>query len=524
MNLDEFIHNLHFAIDKVSPPDWEVDWDDAPLPYKIYRSLPYVSLSLEVPLTLENRDPPAIPKLRKIGHFLWYVYGITQFAESRVNSNFIDHEEDVNYSYRRFVPSGGALYPNEVYIYLQIEGIPDGVYHYDAAHHRLILLRQGRFDSYIAQALGERCDVSACFGTVFVSTVFWKNFYKYNNFAYRLQGLDTGVLIGQLLETAKWFGFASGVYFQFLDRAMNHLLGLTEEEESVYAVIPLSVEPTNWVSGRSRCDGIDAAGLCREIPPIDHEHYVKSKRIREFPMLVKMNNAAMFETTSLFRQMKVLEDNTDHDQAISLPRLEHFSFDFAQVCRRRYSPGMDFILGKVNIDELAALLQETAASFMYRNDLDEKHRKQESRVSLYGYFHHVEGVADGAYQYDSHNHALVQILSGDYRAILQSGMTAGNVNLYQVPLCLHVAGDKEHYRKELGYRGYRIQQMEAGILTQRLLLAAAAIGFGGHPLLGFDVSICDELFNMDYVRKTCLIQIPIGRYQERPWLKGNLES
>ena len=46
--------------------------------------------------------------------------------------------------------------------------------------------------------------------------MFWKNFYKYNNFAYRLQGLDAGVLIGQLLEAAKRFGFETGVYFQFL--------------------------------------------------------------------------------------------------------------------------------------------------------------------------------------------------------------------------------------------------------------------------------------------------------------------
>ena len=155
---------------------------------------------------------------------------------------------DLMQSKRRFVPSGGALYPNELYVYLKIENLPAGVYHYDVAHHRLVLLREGNFDSYISRALGNRCDISACFGTVFVSTMFWKNFFKYNNFAYRLQGLDAGVLIGQLLEVAKCFGFASGVYFQFLDRAINHLLGLSEQEESVYAVIPLSAESTSWSS------------------------------------------------------------------------------------------------------------------------------------------------------------------------------------------------------------------------------------------------------------------------------------
>ena len=78
--------------------------------------------------------------------------------------------------------------------------------------------------------------------------MFWKNFFKYNNFAYRLQGLDAGVLMGQLLEVAKRFGLASGVYFQFLDSAINHLLGLSELEESVYSVIPLSVRRYHLVS------------------------------------------------------------------------------------------------------------------------------------------------------------------------------------------------------------------------------------------------------------------------------------
>ncbi|MBB6445324.1 SagB family peptide dehydrogenase [Bacillus benzoevorans] len=524
MNLDEFLHNLHFAIDKVSPPDWEVDWKDAPLPYKIYRGLPFFSLSLEVPLSLEEWEAPAASDLRKIGHFLWYVYGITQFAETKASFAATENEEDVNYSYRRFAPSGGALYPNELYIYLHIENVPAGVYHYDAAHHRLVLVREGHFDSYIERALGHRCEVSACFATVFVSTMFWKNFYKYNNFAYRLQGLDAGVLIGQLLETAKRFGFASGVYFQFLDRAINHLLGLSETEESVYAMIPLSVEATNWVSQKSRDRMDSAAGLCQQLPPIHNEHFVKSHKIHKFPLLIKMNEAAMLDTVDGLKQMETREKTIGMASVIKLPYVERMSYDLAEACRRRYSPGMDFILGKVNLVQLAALLQEAAASFNYRNDLDEKHRKREPRVSLYGCFHNIEGIPDGAYHYDGDKHVLQQIRLGDHRFRLQSGLSVGNVNLFQVPLCFHVAGDNNHYKEKLGFRGYRIQQMEAGMLVQRLLLAASALGLGGHPLLGFDVKVCDELYQMEEAGETSLIQIPIGHFRERAWLKGRIQT
>lgn len=175
MSLEEFLHNLHFDIEKASIPNWDVDWEDKPLPYKLYRGLPVVPLSIEVPLTLDELKQPFMPDQRIIGHFLWYVYGLTQFSQSVFSLDDTDHTE-VMQSYRRFAPSGGALYPNELYIYLKIEDLPNGVYHYDVAHHRLVLLREGNFDSYIARALGNRCDISACFGTVFVSTMFWKNF------------------------------------------------------------------------------------------------------------------------------------------------------------------------------------------------------------------------------------------------------------------------------------------------------------------------------------------------------------
>jgi SagB-type dehydrogenase family enzyme len=526
MELETFLHHLHFDIDKIMPPNWEVDWEDAPLAYKLYRNLPVIPLSLEVPLTLEGREADGKLDLEEIGHFLWYVFGLTQFSQLAFSVGPTEQTVNLMHLYRRFVPSGGALYPNELYVYLKIKDIPDGVYHYDVAHHRLVLLREGNFDSYLIRALGNRCDVSACFGVVFVSTMFWKNFFKYNNFAYRLQGLDAGVLIGQLLEVAKRFGFASAVYFQFLDRAVNHLLGLSEQEESVYAVIPLATESSiTWFDNDNNLkESASATELCRELPEVQHHYYIRSRRIIDYPMLRKMNEASILQSPRSFRQIKRKKKSTCGVQAVVLPCVERLSYDLASVCQKRHSPDMDFVLGKVSQEQLAALLQESTLSFSYRNDLDGEHEKLSSRVSLYGCFYNVEGVPDGVYYYDSAAHALGRIRLGDYRHYLQYGMSMDNVNLFQVPLCLHVAGDRDHLQMELGYRGYRIQQMEAGMLVQRLLLVASAMGMGGHPLLGFDVNLCDKLYKIDSQEKTSLIQIPIGPYRPRAWLKGSLRS
>ncbi len=284
MSLEKFLRNLHEDTYETRPPDWEIDWEDAPLTYKLYRRLPVFPLSSEVPLSLGGQSS-ANPDLTTIGHFLWHVYGLTQLSQYHA-ANSINQSTGPVQMYRRFVPSGGGLYPNELYVYLKITDVPVGVYHYDAAHHRLVLLREGDFDSYLARALGNRCDVSACFGAVFCFDYVLENFfYKYSNFAYRLQGLDTGVLIGQLLEVTKRFGYEAGVNFQFLDRAVNHLLGLSDREESVYAVIPLSVEPAiSWFHNGICGEGdVSAADLCRQLPVVRHEHYVRSQKSQGVP-------------------------------------------------------------------------------------------------------------------------------------------------------------------------------------------------------------------------------------------------
>jgi SagB-type dehydrogenase family enzyme len=526
MNLETFLHHLHFDTEKSAPPDWQVDWEDAPLPYKLYRGLPEITLSGDVPLTLKEREAHAKPTLEELGHFLWYVYGLTQYAQTA----FIeDTGEKAAVSYaqllRRFVPSGGALYPNELYVYIKLEDIPTGIYHYDVAHHRLLLLREGNHDFFLSRSLGNSCDLSDCFCTVFVSTVFWKNFYKYNNFSYRLQGLDAGVLIGQALEVANQMGFSSRVCYQFLDRSINHLLGLTEQDESVYAVIPLSINQSiNCVYNNSK-EIVSDTELTQEVPLLTHETYNRSKRVIDYPMLRKMNGASLLETTNAFGKIRN-DERVKADlgmEAIMLPFTEPFSYDFASICRERHSPDMDFMMRKVSQMQFSTLLKETL-SLSYQNDLNDTYEKVEPHVTLYGSFYNVEGIPNGAYAYDKSAHALRRITQGDFREFLQYGLTMPTVNLFQVPLCLHLVGDKDHLKKELGYRGYRIQQMEAGILLQRLLIVANALGMGGHPLLGFDVNQCDELYGINSSEKTSLIQIPVGPYRPRAWLKGGVIS
>ena len=65
--------------------------------------------------------------------------------------------------------------------------------------------------------------------------------------------------------------------------------------------------------------------------------------------------------------------------------------------------------------------------------------------------------------------------------------------------------------------------MEAGILVHKLVLQRPRWGWG-HPLLSFDTNSCDQLYGIDAGNETSLIQVPVGAYRARNWLKGALHN
>ena len=75
-----------------------------------------------------SRKPLSLEALSQI---LWAAQGMT--------------DPDAGY---RAVPSAGALYPLELYVVARkrgVEGLPEGVYHYEPGGHGLTLLRGGDF-------------------------------------------------------------------------------------------------------------------------------------------------------------------------------------------------------------------------------------------------------------------------------------------------------------------------------------------------------------------------------------------
>jgi SagB-type dehydrogenase family enzyme len=119
------------------------------------------------------------------------------------------------------------------------------------------------------------------------------------------------------------------------------------------------------------------------------------------------------------------------------------------------------------------------------NDLD-GHADFLQHTLLYCVISRVTGIPAGIYRYNPERHELEPVRTG----LMQSGFyqALAMPQLNMLPnVTFFPVGNYMHGFQVYGDRWYRMQNMEAGIIAQRLYLAAAALKLGCRASLGFSV-------------------------------------
>jgi len=205
-------------------------WAAPPPPYKTYESylerieLPEPETQGGTPLwqaILHRRSQRRFTgeplSLTELSQLLWATQGVTGEAPGFE---------------LRSAASAGALYPNETYVVVQaVEGVSEGVYHYDVRGHALGMLAEGDFSGEAAQAcLGQTWVARA--GTVFVwGAVVVRCAWKYQNRAYRYLYLDAGHLGAQLQLAAQALELGACNIAAFFDDEVARLVGIDGRTE-----------------------------------------------------------------------------------------------------------------------------------------------------------------------------------------------------------------------------------------------------------------------------------------------------
>ena len=224
-----------------------LDWDNKPNPYRSFVN----SAKTPLPTTIVDASTPtldllkdglaALPAsqvqppqdLKTLSTWLYLADGIT--IEKGVGSR--------RYSLRS-CPSSGALYPFEVYVAaFAIDGLESGLYHYSVREFALRALRDGATTlNYLKRGRPDLDFLKTVPAALLVSTNYWRTAWRYRQRAYRYALLDAGHLVQNLVSVANGIGIQTNVRLRMNDKSTRELIGVPDdcdfgECESVHAMV-----------------------------------------------------------------------------------------------------------------------------------------------------------------------------------------------------------------------------------------------------------------------------------------------
>jgi len=212
----------------------------------IYDTSPRIALPETLPLDervddiLKNRISvremsPKTLSLAEVSTLLFYSYGATRDnADTGISRAF------------RIVPSGGALYPLELYFYsTHIEGIDNGFYHYNPIKNELRYILKGNYDEVLSKAIIQKEFVSDSSILVFITAIFERSMFKYGERGYRLILLEAGHVSQNLALVSNALGLGHLCIAGFYDRKVDEILNIDGVTHSTLYVNAMGEAKTN---------------------------------------------------------------------------------------------------------------------------------------------------------------------------------------------------------------------------------------------------------------------------------------
>lgn len=499
MKEQAFLEKLQYEPMSLTPSDWSVDMDKS-VPFKTYAD-EYYPLPTLLP-KVEQQSKRTLCPLSYLSVILRYSYGLTSVNWQKLDSKFLNSHQGVLRFYRRPIPCAGALYENEIYLYIKgISGIKAGIYHYNIPQHHLSLVCAGNFDDQIAEAIPS-WQVKNQTVTVIISTVFWRNLFKYAYFSYRLQPQDSGILLAQMSAVVQELCLDSQIFYNYNADILANILALDPNKENVFGVMDIDISDFAWHNEHSLMTNAQKQ-ISYEVEDISaYTDYAKMIASANQPL-------SMTPTESI--------DFDECDIRYPLPSVAKSDYDIIAISRKRVSPGDRFVLSSMNASIVASILYSATQSFsQLSTDIDDIHKLFKIFISI----KHNEDIEPGCYFYNSARHELCLIKDGDPFPALDQAMTRRNVNIQCAPICIHVAIDKSLLASNS--KTYKTLLTQAGILYHFIQLFVTHHGLGAHILMSFNTAAVENLYQLNDKNLTILAQIPIGEFKLAARLTGSI--
>ena len=166
-------------------------------------------------------------QLSELSKIIWQSYGIT--GKTTLSTGEIQ--------YLRASPSGGALYPAEIYLGIRmVTGIEPGIYHYNVLNHELELMTPGDPSDSLYNISCQQEYARQASVVILISGVLQRTKRKYGERGYRYVLLDVGHLGQNIYLACTALGLQVMTTCGFFDDEANRFLRLDGVDETVLYV------------------------------------------------------------------------------------------------------------------------------------------------------------------------------------------------------------------------------------------------------------------------------------------------
>jgi SagB-type dehydrogenase family enzyme len=466
-----------------------LDWHNQPDPFRSYEGAPRIDLprepgfpdigtfaamgALAQRTLLPNEDASEDHEkiefdLAWLSRLLWHSMAVS--AWKKVPGTGTRYSLRVN-------PSSGNLHPTETYVALHsFTDLDDGLYHYRADRHAIELRSRGAWTQRFAGAL-EIPWASESPLIVGLTSIFWREAWKYGERAYRYCCHDLGHAIMSVLLAARALGLTGGAVAHFSDVRLARAMGLAESDEAPMAFL---VFPP-W---KSSIEFSDAP--VEPVTGIPNE--LSAEEVRYDLLLGIHASTVLPDPAGPLPRVSVVDRGIAGGRT-SLSGPQHDAPLGSTVRKRRSALDFDARTAHMGRDELEQLLNFATRDWRadWRGNFCGETtpiERDSDFVSLYLYVHRVSDCEPGVYRWDQANRKLEELHRGNVQRVaaflsLEQAL-AGN-SCFTVSMI----ADLGEAARVFGNRGYRYAYFEAGAIGQRLYVGAEALGWNATGIGAF---------------------------------------
>jgi len=500
----------------------QMDWQNQPNPFRFYENTKII----ELPLLIENPRAGYSDLYRRKNNRQQTITidTIAGFLELSLGLSAWKAAGQSRWSLR-INPSSGNLHPTEAHLILpHLSTVPGGIYHYNPFAHAL----ERRAE--ISDETGRQ--VASHFGgpgfLVGLSSIFWRESWKYGERAFRYCNHDVGHALAALSISANLFGWKMTYLNGLSDMALGTILGFDhtryENLEGEHPDLLCFIHP------RGQSD------IPRSLPQSIIADFAKLRFSGTPNKLSRqpVNWEIIYKTADLTRKPTTDNRNYDYgDSAWVHPTTP--SLTAAEIIRQRRS-ATDFDRnGSITRNQLLTILDST----LPRNGcapFDVELIRASTHLLLF--IHHVEGLTPGLYFFcrnDQDLDPIKQLTRSDF--IWQPVenkfplylLEAGNKRQQAIRVSCHqdIAGSSAfslgmiaQFKASITVEPYRYRHLfwETGMIGQVLYLEAEAHGVRGTGIGCFFDDAVHEILGIKDNQYQSLYHFTIGRPVEDPRL------